>query len=255
MTQIKDMPRSSSNLFQYPLRLLPQNILTCKQRNRIEISHHRHVVPNTPPAFIESDTPVESDHIATSFAHQLQQSCGSGTEVNYRNTLRHIPNHALRVWQHELAIVIRAQTSHPRIKQLHRLRACCDLRIQILHERSRDQRHHRVPRARVVVHQAFRVNVILRPTAFSHVRRERERRTTETNQRNIRLERPARFADRLINKLQRVRILKLPQLLDIRSLPHRIVNHRSLAGRKLQLDPQRLEYQQNVRKNNRRINV
>jgi hypothetical protein len=98
------------------------------------------------------------------------------------------------------------------------------------------------------------MNVILRSSAFCHVRRERERRSTETDQRNIWFQRRARLPDCLIHKFQRVRILELPQPLNVSRLSHRVVNHRTLAHRELQLNPQRFQDQQNIRKNNRRIN-
>src|SRR6185369_5773580 len=97
MSKIEDMALSSSGLIQDPLSLRTEYILLRKQRNWIEVSHHRDVVTNTLPRFIESHTPVESDHIATGFAHQFEQRRRSRTEVNYRNALRHIPNHALRM--------------------------------------------------------------------------------------------------------------------------------------------------------------
>src|ERR1043165_6002754 len=180
MTKIEDMSLPSYSLIEYPLRLLTQNILLCKQRNRIEIPHYRDGVSNPLPRLVESDTPVEPDHIAARFTHQFQQRRRSRAEVNNGNTLRHIPDHTLSMRQHKLTIVIRTQTPHPRIKQLRRLGACCDLCVEIFHERSRDQRHHRVPRAGVVVHQLLGMHIILRPTTFRFVRREGERPPTKT---------------------------------------------------------------------------
>ena len=73
MSQVKNMPSTSTSLLQNPLRLLANHILLRKQHHRIEISHHRNVVTDTLPTIIQPHTPIESDHIATSFTHQLQQ--------------------------------------------------------------------------------------------------------------------------------------------------------------------------------------
>ncbi len=123
--------------------------------------------------------------------------------MNNRNALCDPANHALSMRQHKLAIIIRTQTADPRIKQLHRLRARFDLRIQILHETRSDQRHHRVPGAAVVVHQSFRMNVIFRTAAFGQVRRECKRRAGETDQRNVGFECAPSLSNRLVNKIER----------------------------------------------------
>src|SRR5215467_11645545 len=113
MTKIEDMTRPSSRLLQNSLRLLTNHILLRKQHNRIEISHHRNVMPDTLPTLIKPHTPIQPDHIATGFAHQLKQRCRSRSEMNNRNALRDILDHALRMRQHKLAVVIRAQTTDP----------------------------------------------------------------------------------------------------------------------------------------------
>src|ERR1051325_306509 len=138
MAEIKNVSRPSLSLSENSFHLLSQYLLICKQDDGIEISHHRHVVTDTLPAFVETHAPVEPDHVAAGFTHQLEQRRSTRTEMDYRHARSDIPDHVARVRQHEFAIVIRAQAPDPRVKQLHRLRARCDLRIQVLRETSRD---------------------------------------------------------------------------------------------------------------------
>src|SRR4029079_7275285 len=51
VTKIKDVSRPATGLIQNPLRLFAQRILFRKQRDRIEIPHHRDVVTDSSPAF------------------------------------------------------------------------------------------------------------------------------------------------------------------------------------------------------------
>src|SRR5215213_2357047 len=175
--------------------------------------------------------------------------------MNYGNTRSNTADHAATVREHKLAVIVRTQTTNPRIKQLYGLRARSDLRVEILHERSRNQRHHRVPRTRVVVHQSFRVYIILRSTAFGHVRRECERRSTEPNQRNIGLECMTCLTNRFVNKLQRGDVFNFDEPIDIGSISNWIVNHGSFTARKLQINAHRLEYQQDVGKDYRGVDA
>src|SRR5829696_2733736 len=132
------MPCTPAGLIKDPLCLLSQHLLLCKQHNRIEIAHHCDLVTHALPAFVQSHAPVESNHIATSLAHQLQQRCCPRAEVDHRNAWGNTSDDAACMRQHKLAVVVRTQTTHPRIKQLHCLRSCCNLRVQIFRQRSRD---------------------------------------------------------------------------------------------------------------------
>src|ERR1051325_11544442 len=112
MSEIEDVSRLPTCLIEDSLRLRAQHIRFRKQRHRIEISHYRYVMTDTLPAFVESDAPVESNHIAAGFAHQLQQRSRAGAEMNHRNTRHNIPNHIPRMRQNKLAIIIGTQTTN-----------------------------------------------------------------------------------------------------------------------------------------------
>src|SRR5829696_5117733 len=124
VSQIEYMTRATSSFIQNPPGLCSKRILIRKQDNRIEISHHCHVMTGTSPSVIESHTPVESDHVAAGFAHQLQQRRCSGAKVNDRYARRNILDDASSVRQYKFTIIVSVQTTHPRVKQLHCLRSC-----------------------------------------------------------------------------------------------------------------------------------
>src|SRR5215510_8488813 len=97
MAEIKNVSWASSSLSQNSFRVRSQRLLIRKQRDGIEISHDRHIVTDALPAFIETYAPVEPDHVATSFTHQLEQRRRSRTEMDHWHTRRHVADHALRV--------------------------------------------------------------------------------------------------------------------------------------------------------------
>src|SRR5215212_5281346 len=113
MPEVEYMSGTPLCLIEDPLRLCSKRILFCKQHDRIEISHYGHIMTHASPAFIESDTPVEPEHIAARFAHQLEQRSCSSSKVNYRNTRHNVSNHVLRMRQYEFPIVVGTQTTHP----------------------------------------------------------------------------------------------------------------------------------------------
>src|SRR5215208_2134858 len=113
MTEVENMPGTPLCLIEDPPGLCAKRILVCKQHSRIEISHYGHIMTHALPAFIESDTPVEPEHITARFAHQLEQRSCSSSKVNHRNTRHNVSNHVLSMRQYEFAIVAGTQTTHP----------------------------------------------------------------------------------------------------------------------------------------------
>src|SRR5690349_3813736 len=73
VAQVEDVTRTTIRLVQNPFRLRAQHPLISKQHNRIEVTHHRHIMTNAFPSFIESHAPVEPDNITTGFAHHFEQ--------------------------------------------------------------------------------------------------------------------------------------------------------------------------------------
>jgi len=57
---------------------------------------------------------------------------------------------------------LEGEGADPRIKQLHGLSTRLNLCIEIFNQSASDQRHHRMPRAAIVVHQGLCMNVIFR---------------------------------------------------------------------------------------------
>src|SRR5215213_6243084 len=97
VSEVENVTRTSTRLIHDSFRLCSNDILVCKQYDRIKIPHNRHVVTHMLPALVQPDTPVESDYIAACFAHQLEQRCCAGAKMNYRNAWNNISNHASRM--------------------------------------------------------------------------------------------------------------------------------------------------------------
>src|ERR1043166_165150 len=161
---------------------------------------------------------------------------------------RDVADDATRVRQHKLSIIIRTQASDPRIKQLHHLRARCDLCVQVLRKTSRDQSQESLPGTGVVVHQACGVDVVLRTAAFDYVRSECKRCAAEADQRNVRTQGTASLTDCFVNKLQGAHVFKFKESINVCGFANGIVNDGSFAGGKLQLDAHWFDDQQDVGK-------
>jgi len=66
---------------------------------------------------------------------------------------------------------------------LHGVGAGRDLAVQIARGRGREDLHQVVPRLGLLVHEALDVEVVARGTALDEVRRDRERRAREADER------------------------------------------------------------------------
>src|SRR5687768_5838442 len=113
MTKIKYVSHSTPGLFKNSFRLRLQSVARREQRNGIEVSHHCNVVADSLTAFVEPNTPVESNDVAARFTHQFEQGRGPRAKVNNRNASFDSFDHGPRMRQHKLPIIIRTQTPNP----------------------------------------------------------------------------------------------------------------------------------------------
>src|SRR5262245_35553776 len=97
MAEIKNVPGPPSSLIQNPFRVPSQCFLIFEQRDGIEISHYRHVVTDSLPAFIETHAPVEPDYVSSGLAHQLEQRHRTRTEMDHRNVGCHVADNVSRM--------------------------------------------------------------------------------------------------------------------------------------------------------------
>jgi hypothetical protein len=87
--------------------------------------------------------------------------------------------------QHVAPVVVGRERADPAVEELHGLRAGGDLQVQVVAHRDGEPLHERVPRAGVVEHEALRLEERARAAALDQVRRERERRAREADERHL----------------------------------------------------------------------
>ena len=114
-----------------------------------------------------------------------------------------------------------------------------------------------VPRARVRVHQRLRQREVLRVAAFDRIRRERERRAAESDQRHA--VRAVELAPDQANRFEHVRErfarLEALQPIDVGFGAQRIFDRRPFAAHEVERNAHRLERQEQIGKQNRRVDV
>src|SRR5260370_12540920 len=89
-----------------------------EQRDWIEVALHRDIMMEPRPRVGEIDAPIQPDHVAACFAHQLEQVSGHGAEVNNRHIRGYRRNYRGRMRQHKTPVVVAAETADPPIHNL-----------------------------------------------------------------------------------------------------------------------------------------
>src|SRR5438309_7905612 len=121
-------------------------------------------------------------------------------EVNDRPATRAQPGDELaRVGQHELPVILRIQASDPAIEYLECRSAGRNLHRPKFREHSDERLHQPLPGCRRTVHHLFGFDVVARTTTFDHVAGKRERRATETDDRQAIAEMTSHEANRIPN--------------------------------------------------------
>ena len=148
--------------------------------------------PMRVPGLVERRAPVGADHVAAGLAQLVEDRSGADAEMNRRHAgRRDALEDLLRVRQDELAVVGGVQRADPRVEHLHGVDAGFDLRDEIVADDVGEQIAEAVPRGGVAVHQRLGVREVVRVAAFDRVRRQRERRAGESDQRHAAAERAA----------------------------------------------------------------
>src|SRR5690349_19393990 len=145
MAQIEDVTGTSGRAAEDILDAFLDFSLWRKEQCRIEIALHGDIMPEEPPAIIQGDAPVESDHVSAGALHKRQESCGVRSKMNYRHVLS--PGscqNPLRIGQDKTLVILRAERANPRVKNLHRLCTGANLRNQVFGEHLRESLHQSV---------------------------------------------------------------------------------------------------------------
>src|SRR5437899_4402474 len=235
--------------FHAPLDLVPGS----KEHNRIQIALNRDARTEPAPGFIDRHPPVHADHRAARLAHQLQQGRRSCAEVDQRDVLAlEAVEDEPDVGLHVLAVVLRTQAADPTVKELDGLRPCPDLALQIFRYHTRKLVQEAVPDDRLPIHEALGLDVLTRGAPFDGITRESERRAGESDQRHAPIQRAAGQPDRLRHEPELLSP-DWPERVHIRTGPDRVVNDRTFAFLERDAEAHRLEREQDVGKDDRRI--
>ncbi len=109
-----------------------------------------------------------------------------------------------------------------------------------------------MPRLRLAIHQLLGKEIVPRASALDRITRERERRPGKSNQGHPTVQGASNLTDGFGYILEFASINDVESF-DVRLVSHRIMDHRSLALRKLQAETHRFKRQQDVGKNDGRI--
>ena len=113
-----------------------------------------------------------------------------------------------------------------------------------------------MPRGRLRVHERLRPDVVRRGPPFDRVRRERERRPGEADQRNTSVELRAQQPDRLEHVRRVARAARRScRRSDVCGRRGRGCDRRPFALDEIQIEPHRHEGQQQIGKQDRRIDL
>ena len=119
MAEVENVARPPLGLLQDALHPFRETIPWTEQQCRIEVALNGDIVPNSPPGVIQLHAPINADYVPPGFAHQLQQRCRPGPEVNHRNT-QGAGLFQQRAGSREniAAVIIRGEATHPTIEDL-----------------------------------------------------------------------------------------------------------------------------------------
>ena len=128
------------------------------------------------------------------------------------------------------------------------------LRAQVGRHRVGEETAQAMPARGLLVHERFGAEVVLRRSPFDGVGGQGEWRAAETDQGDAPLELAAQETNRLEHVAERLG-LEQPQARDVGGRPDRVGNPRSLALDEVEVEPHRREREEQVREENRRVEV
>ena len=168
---------------------------------------------------------------------------------------RHGFENAARVRQDELAVVARVEGANPRVEHLHGVDAGVDLGDQEIRDDIGEQIAEAMPGRRRAVHQRLRARERARVAALDCVRRERERRARKADERHASGELALHRPYGIEHIAERFARIEAPHAAEVVLRLQGMLDGRSLAPDKVEPHPHRLERQQQIRKQNGRVNV
>ena len=255
MAQIEDVAGPAGRAIEDGLHAAADVRGLRQEHHRVEVPLHRDVVAHGRPRGVEIDAPVQADHVAARRPHVRQERRGAGAEVDDGRPRRQRTDQSLRVRHHEGAIVVGRQHADPRVEDLHSLGAGRDLGVEVARG-CRDQDPHEAgPALGLLVHQPLGVEVITRRPALDDVGRDRERRAREADERHFSAERLLHSPHRLEHERHRGVDVDRAEPSDLRLAANGTMDDGPFALRELEADTERLDDQEDVGEEDRRVDA
>src|SRR3954468_18449474 len=261
VSEVEDVAWSAAGALEDFVRCGKYPIERPEEQRWIEIALDRTVWPNPRPRLIERRAPVRADHVAASLANLAENRPGADAEMDRRHGLaaalvgvrpQTLEDFA-RVRQDEFTIVGGVQRADPRIEHLNGVDAGFDLRNEVIADDVGQRVAEAMPGRWCAVHQGLGMREVVRVAAFDRIRRQRARRPGKADERNTSGKRAFDLTDRLQDVPQRVTWFEPPDPRQVSLAAQRRLDRRSLAADEIEWDPERLERQQQIRKQDRRI--
>src|SRR5205085_3728472 len=254
VAEVEDVAGAIRRLVENRFRAPADDFRIGEEGDGVEVALDGHVA-EARPGFVQTDAPVEADHVAARLLHEFQQPGGARAEVYDGDAGRDVSDYVARVRQDVLAVVVLAQSADPGVEDLDGLRAGLDLRVEVAREGARDGRHHGVPGARVRVHQTLRVDVVLRAAALADVGGEREGRAAEAYERDVGPKLAPRDAYGFVDVSEGTHVPDLAQALHVLALADGVVYDGAFALREFEVEAHRLDDEEDVREDDGGVNV
>ena len=218
-----------------------------EQCRRIEIALDAAVVADAIPGFVDRNPPVRANHVAAGFAHDVQHHRRAGAEVDRGRPAADDLEDPARVGERELPVVGGTERTDPRVEHLDDIDTGFDLRHQILAHQLRQRAAETMPGVGVPEHQRLGLGERVGVPAFDRVGRKCERRPGEANQRQLAVQLVLDLANGLQHEAQLLARLEAPQGVDVCGRGQRPLETRSLAADEVEGQPQRRQWNQQIR--------
>ena len=256
MSQVEDVASPPRRPLEHIVGRAEHALERCQQDRRVQISLNCPVGADALPGLVKRRPPVGADDVAACRAQFGEDSAGADAEMNRRHAERldRVEQPAC-VRQDEFAIVGGIQRADPRVEYLHRVDAGLDLRDQVVGNHLGQAVAEAVPRRGCAVHQCLRMRKIARVSSLDRVGCQRERRPGKPDQRRARPQLLLDLADCLEHVCELLTRLEPPDAGEVRFRAKRLLDGRAFAGHEVERDAHRRERQEQVGKENRRVDV
>ncbi len=184
-----------------------------------------------------------------------EESGGAGAEVDHGHAGRaDALDHGPRVRRGEAHVIVRSHRSDPTVEHLNRAGAGRHLQCREWSDHVHDLAHQPPPQRLIAIHHLLGADECSRRAAFDHVARHGERRAHESDHRHLAGEPLDYGLDRFGYVSQIVRVRRR-QRVHVGRETHGIVDDRPDAVGEPQLQPHRLDGEQQVGENDGRVHV